>query len=509
MSEQQSIDSSNDTIEPLRCPNKSSDNVIIEYNDDNDNESNFASLMRTISEYTEKNVMSGQAAEDAYNRAKLLEEGKIPPSLPPKFPFFAPENKDLRWTILKKYIIIIICFWIFILTVWSIYWGSLYNRQDRLINLSILIGLEQDANAPISKALQLATENSELSKAATWVFKSNISETEIQDLIHNENYWGAIFVTENNVSEQLINSFQSGLNISTQNFVHSLYETARDPNAMESIIEPTLFKFASYFQSALQSYSYPLILSNLTSNQFANLQNTNLLSSYPVIQYIDANPVYPITSGPLQIGLIYLIIITFFQVMWLTDLYGTVAKRVITRDYMIFQSFLSQLTFLSISLAFTCLNRAFQINMNNTWSGGFGVFWMFSYLTMAAVGGANQNISLILFAVFPPLMGFWLLFFVIINISATFAPISLCPEFFRFTYAMPIKNGYELMKIALFNTSKAALGRYIGILVAWIVLNNILLPFCILFFATTMKRKIMKQQQEQINREKSQADKQS
>lgn len=139
--------------------------------------------------------------------------------------------------------------------------------------------------------------------------------------------------------------------------------------------------------------------------------------------------------------------------------------------------------------------------MDNTWSGGFGVFWMVSYLTMAAVGGANQNAALILFAWMPPLMGFWLLFFVMINISATFAPISLCPEFFRFTYAMPIKNAYELMKIVLFDTSRRALGRYFGILIAWIVVNNLLLPFCMMAFAMITKKKVMKQaRQEQAHK---------
>ena len=49
------------------------------------------------------------------------------------------------------------------------------------------------------------------------------------------------------------------------------------------------------------------------------------------------------------------------------------------------------------------------------------------------------------------------------------------------------------MKVTLFDTSRKDLGRYFGILVAWIVLNNILLPLCMAFFSWTMKKKIMKE----------------
>ena len=57
---------------------------------------------------------------------------------------------------------------------------------------------------------------------------------------------------------------------------------------------------------------------------------------------------------------------------------------------------------------------------------------------------------------------------------------------------MPIKNSYEIMKIILFDTSRKDLGRYFGVLIAWIVLNNVLLPICIGLFAYITKRNIMK-----------------
>lgn len=494
MSDKHSNESSySDDVHPYACADNASANS-------GDQEEG---LLRTMSEFNDMTVTSGEARENERVREEDIEKGVRPPGPPPRYSFFAPENKAMRSKLVKMYVVIIVAFWVFVLSVWPIYWGSMYQRDSRLINLHYLVALEEDRTAPISQALAIATASDEMQISASWDFQSNLSEAEVKKLIHDQKYWAAIYVTGNDVSANLTNAFQSAQNINTTNYVRSFYETGRDPTAMEAFVEPVLFSFASYFQEALQTQIYPSIIQNLTSEQFANLQDTNVLTSYPIIQYTDGIPVQPVTNGPLQVGLIYIIIITFFEVMWMTQLYGSVAKSALTVHYIIFRMLLSQLNYLFISLAFTCLNAAFQISMNTTWSGGFGVFWMVSYLTMAAVGGANQNVALILFAVFPPLMGFWMLFFVMINISATFAPIPLCPEFYRFTYAMPIKNAYELMKVVLFNTSHKDVGRCFGILVAWIVANNLLLPVCMAFFSWNMKKKIMKQTQQELQNQKN------
>lgn len=490
---------------------KSLENSVQPYNEPSDEISikpeEEHGLMRTITDFTEIAVVSGEAAEREYlrEREKIDEEYGLKdrkenhePSIPPpqpRFKFWGKENASMRRILLKKYIIIIISFWLFVLGVWSIYWGSMYKRDTRLVNLSILINVENDLDLPISKALIEATQNNDIMPiSAHWVIKQNLTETQVIKSVHNQDYWGAIYISDMNASQNLIDAFQNGQNINTTNFVKSYYETGKDPNAMEAIIEPTLFLFESFFQKALTSSIYPNLISNLTNDQFFNLKDTNALTSYPIILYTDGIPIDPVTGGPLQVGLIFMIIITFFHVMWTGEMNGLVAKSTVTKDYIIFRMIASPVTFLLVSLAFACLNRAFQIDMNVTWQGGFGVFWMISFLTMYAVGGANENISLILFAIHPPLMGFWLLFFVIINISATFAPIQLCPQVFRYAYAIPIKNAYELIKITLFNTSHKDIGRCFGVLAAWLVLNNLLFPLCIIFFSTRMKKKIIKEQ---------------
>ncbi|KAK7679140.1 hypothetical protein QCA50_017902 [Cerrena zonata] len=108
---------------------------------------------------------------------------------------------------------------------------------------------------------------------------------------------------------------------------------------------------------------------------------------------------------------------------------------------------------------------------------------------MWAVGAMNEIMGMLLILVYPPLLGFWMLFWVIINISPTFTPLALSPKFFRYGYALPIHNSYEITKVIFFNTYKGQLGRNYGILVAWVVIETIaLVPTVILFGKTMGKR---------------------
>lgn len=55
------------------------------------------------------------------------------------------------------------------------------------------------------------------------------------------------------------------------------------------------------------------------------------------------------------------------------------------------------------------------------------------------------------------------------------------------------------MKICLYDTSHRHMGRYFGILIAWIAANNLLMPLCIMFFASRMKAKMLKADREKNN----------
>ncbi|ODV83268.1 hypothetical protein CANARDRAFT_9673 [[Candida] arabinofermentans NRRL YB-2248] len=456
-------------------------------------------LMRSVTQYTEYDVAIGHAMEEAKEEQEMKDhpssndeessDANTPPQ--PAFKFFSKSNIPF----FRKYMMIVLIMIIFVFSVFSIYWGSMFHRNSRLTNLTVLLVTESDESLPLSQALINVSKEKLIASKLGYVIKSNISEDEVIDKVYKQKYWGAIYVNNNTVSNLITDAFKNGddSDLNTTDFVKCYYETGRDLNGMRSYVEPPLLEFSIAFQNYLHSTTYPSIISNLTSDEFSKLRNSNLLTSYPSIQFTDGKPASdPVVLAPLQIGLIYIIILTFFQFMWFLQIHGEMAKKLSPIRYILYRMIASQFNYLCLSLGYSALNAAFQISFNKTWSGGFGVMWMISYLTMSAVGGANENIGLLCFATLPPVMGFWMIFFVITNISATFSPIPVCPGLFRFTEAMPIKNSYELMKILLFDTYKGNQGRHWGILIAWIALNNLLLPLCLMFFSFRMKKTMAK-----------------
>lgn len=83
------------------------------------------------------------------------------------------------------------------------------------------------------------------------------------------------------------------------------------------------------------------------------------------------------------------------------------------------------------------------------------------------------------------------------NISATFSPIALTPQFYRYSYAMPIHASYEITKVILFDTYKGALGRNYGLLVAWVVLATASLIALSIFFGKTIARRAAAEKRKQ------------
>ncbi|GME83673.1 unnamed protein product [Ambrosiozyma monospora] len=372
----------------------------------------------------------------------------------------------------------------------------MYERPKRLTNLKVLVVLEDDQSAIISQALNTTAHTLPISALAGWVIKTGLSEPEIIKKVHDQKYWGSIYVSSNDLSSNLVSAFSQGSFYNTTDVVRSYYETGRDPNGMNQYVIPAITKFSSVYQSILEQGLYPELLANASDSNLAKLRDNGMLTSYPKITITDAAPLeQPVLMAPIMVGLIYIIILTFFQVLWFIKLNADAAQILNPTSYIIYRALLQQVNFLILSLGYTALNSAFKISYNKSWSGGFGVAWMTHYLVMASVGGANENMYLLCFSTLPPLMGFWMLIFVILNISATFSPIEVCPKIFRFTYAMPVKNAYEISKIIYFDTYRGNLGRYFGVLIAWMIVNMILHPLCLIFFSTRTKKKVQKEAQ--------------
>ncbi|ODV62670.1 SNG1 family protein ASCRUDRAFT_28473, partial [Ascoidea rubescens DSM 1968] len=411
----------------------------------------------------------------------------------------------------------------FMLAVFSIYWGSMYQRNLRYKNLDVLIVTEEQSRLvdnlviePLltDTATSVTQDNESINDLAGWKYYSyeeflskypldedQTLRQKVDSLIHRKRYWATVYISQD-ATYQIYQAFANPDSTQYETFspnnasnalIQIIYETGRDPLSMNGYVTPNMNKYASYLSSQIYLNVYSPIINNyLNETQRVNLisNNPDLISNIPIPQFIDNIPLTdPVLMAPLQVGLIFLIIITFFQFNFFATTHQIFVKYVKIKHYILYRMISSQISFFVLSLTYSTVTACFQVSFTKTFGkSGFVIYWMFNYLTMAAVGGANENMALFIIPVFPPLIGFWMLFWVISNISPTFAPLDLLPGFFKYGYAFPIYNSAELTRVLFLNTWKGNMGRNIGILCAWIVVNNLLHPIALFFFGKTMSK---------------------
>lgn len=431
-----------------------------------------------------------------------------------RYSFFSERLKQSRYKLVLSYLKIYVIFGVYILSVFSIYWGSMYQRKSRIKNLRMLVVIEDDKTINnveplIGNSIQKILQTDEAKYYGDWhIYNStqfaeeaakhnNVDkiEDEVYRLVHQQKYWSSIYVKPNATYNyyKAIESGDTSYNIS-DNTITSIYETGRDFLNMQQYVTPSI--------KAIESIWIKQSTSNITMSLIENISNRNKvtqnLDSLKVIstqlgfQYIDHRPFNdPVLLSPMQVGLIYMIIITFFGFNFFAAVHQKVAQTNLKKShFLIYRVLSSGFSFFIISLFFSFVSLAMQVDFTPAYGhAGFLVYWMTAFITMWAVGAMNEIMAMLAIMVNPPLLGFWLLFWVVINITPTYTPLALSPKFFRYGYALPIHNSYEATKVIFFNTSKYQLGRNYGILITWVILTSIGLGFVSALFGKTMAKR--------------------
>ncbi|KAM9938066.1 hypothetical protein OXX80_002429 [Metschnikowia pulcherrima] len=374
------------------------------------------------------------------------------------FSFFNERLSGQRKALAIKTLLIYALMGSCILGVFSIYWGSSYQRTTRFKNLRMLVVIEDDQTVNgldpyIGNAMRETVSTPEAKELGFWDIQNttafqelaakNGHDTwaEVQRQVHHQRYWASIYVKPNatlNLQSAIVDG-DTGYNVS-YNSVVSFYETGRDMSAMIQYVIPNLQAVGDMFTQRQSQIIAALLDGMDTSTVFASMDSVRVATSSLEVSYVDARPVTDdVLMAPLQVGLIYMIIVTFF----------------------------------GFNFFWRRASRSDQVDFTVAFGkSGFLVYWMTTFITMCAVGSMNEMVAMICVMTYPPLLGFWLLFWVISNIAATFSPIALCPEFYRYTYAMPIHAAYEINKVIFFDTYKGAMGRNFAILIIWAVLTT-------------------------------------
>lgn len=397
----------------------------------------------------------------------------------------------------------------------SIYWGAYYDRASRYKDLDFLVVLGETPQGNVPPILtELAHnfffETPPVRALGKFHFMNHtaISElaqthnhsitSEVYRQIHHQKYWGAFYIRENATL-----AYYTALSLALTTFNPSdllmevVFETGRDFNAVNNYILTIIGNIVTAFHKFVPQTPYlGLMLSLLTNDQLNNVIDNapHLLTSLPTFTFNDRIPVTnQIFTGIMTIALIYLVIFSFFQLIFLLSIHKFLASKITGLKFIALRMTVSQIAYLILSLSLVTLNTAFQIPFNVTFGHlGFLVIWMFGYLTMSSLGSLIEALALILFMLKPQMVGVILLFVAVTNVSPVISPIVLCPNFYRYGYAIPVYQTYHLMHVAYFNAWKGRVGLHIGILWAWIVCTNTVLPFVITWMGRRMKETAMK-----------------
>lgn len=407
-----------------------------------------------------------------------------------KVGFFHPSVAHLRLKILWSFLKVWFYLGSMIIVFFSVYWGALYDREAHLHNLTSLVVIEDSTvgaiDGLIGQEIVRLLESDKYKNKAGWeiyqgdeiyeIFdKGDNISAKIIEKVHHHKYWSAVHVYPNATYNMYL-SYENATpnkNIS----VEFVYESGRDITNMKTYV---VTSFENIEQSFLQNYSTiaQQLLVDLSDSEKADLITSDAILTVPEFYFNDYRPYdNSVLLAPLQVGLIYLIIVSFFLFNFFAETHKLLIPHVKLPQYLLYRFLGNHLSYLIISIFICAVSAIFQVDFTVTFGrAGFVIYWFTTYLTMAAVGGANENMAMLIFTYNPPFVSFWLIGFVIFNVSPSFSSMALINRFYRYGYMMPIHSAQEIYKVIFLNLWKGQLGLYYGLLCVWIVLNTLLSP---------------------------------
>lgn len=433
--------------------------------------------------------------------------------------FWSPELRQVRNRAFAKWIVTTAFLMAFILVVLSLYWGVFFNVQNRLHRLPVFVvdfdgvaPYDQTGNQPfvgptITDLIQ--TTLSQGSPTIGWEVRPssqyNNDPLQVRQAVYDLKAWAAIIINPN-ATAMLYSAIANG-NVSYEPLgaCQLVYQAARDDTNWSSFLSPVITKLQTEAQTMVGRMWMNLVLQNATEpTTLSNMRNVPQAIN-PAIGFSEFNlrPFYPYTGIPaVSIGLIYLIIISFFSFSFYMPIHMQYIKPEnhppLKFPQLIAWRWLATISaYFMLSLAYSFVSMAFQLNFTATnpitsttqatdtafgnpvsyGHGTFLVYWMLNFFGMIALGLACENMAMV---VGQPWMGLFLIFWVITNVSTSFYDIEIAPGFYRWGYAWPLHSIVEGSRSILFDLH-SRIGVDFAILIGWGTVNTLVFPYACWF----------------------------
>ncbi|BGP15152.1 hypothetical protein JCM10213_000723 [Rhodosporidiobolus nylandii] len=429
-----------------------------------------------------------------------------------KMSVWAPELRSERTTMFK---ILGMYFVLMTVAVWallSVFWGSTYKLEYYFPNIKVYIydfdsvGSSSPLLGPTVQASLLATVGQR--PYLTFIGRDTAGKTldMVAHEVIEEKAWAAVVINANaTTSWQAAMDGTGGLlngEWSPQGAISIMISGARWFQVTLEYLNPYLQQFV---QSPVLQASHQAAASYLSSATPATLgalsstQQAALASPF-AFQTIDLRPIHDdqwAGAAPLEAGLIYYIIFSFHITLFLffarIPFQGAMKKKGIKLTWLnvcLLRIVPCWIAYFFLSLWYSLINKAFLLPTDGNGyadfgpQGGFMIYWMLNWLTLASLGLAMESMLTLLTLKFLPL---FLITWILLNITSSFFPATLAEHFYKYGYAMPFYHATTATKHILWG-ARDRLALNFGVLAAWALLSMVTLSLFELMWRRKQER---------------------
>jgi hypothetical protein len=354
---------------------------------------------------------------------------------------------------------------VFILAVLSLFWASQFGVEQNLPSVTAWIVDFDGQTAPynttppivgpfVTKAFS-DLHPSGMSRLGWTIMSPQDFDNDpmvVRQRVYDEKAYVAIIINANATALLQAAVYQGNSSYDPTGAAQVIFVSARDQTTISSYVLPALLDTLSPITAAFGAQWVQTLSKNAsTQNIFRTPQAVNPAIGF---SYIDLRPFGPPTATPsVTIGLIYLIIISFFSFSFLMPVHMQFVQRkgrpLHPRHLIAWRIISNIAAYFFLSLCYSLVSLAFQLPFSNPpvpgtvgasnpsgyGKGSFVVFWMLNWVGMIALGLPSENMAMILGT---PYASMWLVFWVITNVATGFYSLDLAPGFFAWGYAWPL-----------------------------------------------------------------------
>ncbi|KAJ5579485.1 uncharacterized protein N7459_005470 [Penicillium hispanicum] len=435
-------------------------------------------------------------------KVESLADGDAAP--PAAVSFFDPALKDVRERVFFQWgrTVFILC--IFVLAVLSLFWGSQYATEAKYRALKVWV-VDFDGqidpyrtNDTLVGPLVANVTNKFIQSDSLhlgYTIKSaaafDYDLRAVRQGIYDEHAYAAVIVNPNATSLLRAAVTRGNISYDPTGAIETVIISARDENTYYTYVLPDL----AILQATVLAEFGPRWARELVALPATNnLTNVPPQAINPGVGFfnVDLRPFTPAVAAPaVTIGLIYLIIVAFFNFPFLMPIHARFMKPeghppLKVPHWLLWRIGSNIAAYFFLSFFYSLVSLAFRIpftnepapntvptnNPNAYGHGSFVVFWMLNWVGMAALGFPCENMAMVLGF---PWSSLFLIFWVITNVATGFYSLDLAPSFYRWGYAWPLHRIVEALRTILFGTH-SRIGLDFAVLLIWIAVSLCFYP---------------------------------